>query len=92
MKIRFCIEYFTLEQQQLYIVFSNQQRQAMIGGGNGIWSIEYELKTDLTYHYELCSPSNELLRKEDFEHSIPGLEHDTTIYDRWWDKPIEQPF
>ena len=92
MKIRFCIEYFASEQQQLYIVFSNQQRQAMERGGNGMWSVECTLKKNLTYHYELCSISNQPIHKELFEHSIPNLNHDTTIYDHWWEKPAEQPF
>ena len=92
MKIRFCIEYFATEQQALHIVFSNHEHQAMERGGNGMWSAVCEPKRGLTYHYELLSHSHVVLRRENCEHSIPKLDDDVTIYDRWWEAPKEQPF
>ena len=91
MNVRFCIEYYATEGQSLHIVFSKKS-YAMQLGGNGIWSIALELKSAATYHYELRNSNGETLRKEPTSHKIARLTHDITVYDRWWDTPIEQPF
>ncbi|MBQ2018617.1 MAG: 4-alpha-glucanotransferase [Alistipes sp.] len=91
MNVRFCIEYYAAEGQSLHIVFSKKS-YAMQLGGNGIWSIALELKSAATYHYELRDCNGETLRKEPTLHKIARLTHDITVYDRWWDTPIEQPF
>ena len=92
MKIRFCIEYFAQDDQQLHIVIDNNTRHAMLRCGNGTWSVECEVKRSATYHYELCSTANTTIRKELFTHQMPKYQGDLTIYDCWWDSPTMQPF
>lgn len=92
MEIRFCIEYFTTEHQCLHIVFDDGKCHAMQMGGNGLWSCCCEVKTTLSYHYELRDRNGATLRKESLSRLIPVKQQNTTIYDRWWDTPAEQPF
>ncbi len=92
MKYRFYIEYFTTDEQQLHIVFSNHRRYPMLCCGGGVWSAECDVKQGTTYHYELCSPSSEVIRREEHEHLSPKLMDGSTIHDRWWDKSSVQPF
>lgn len=91
MNIRFCIEYFADCNLTMHIVFSDGKSHAMHAGGNGLWSIECEVKKGASYHYELLN-QGKVVRQEAKQRTTAKLSANSTVYDCWWDTPLEQPF
>ena len=58
---------------------------------NKIWSLEANLNPKSLYQYELRDNMGRALRQEERGHNLKQAVDHCTIYDRWYDTPINKP-
>ena len=90
LKVQFQIEYGASDGQTLYLV-CGENGYPMRSSDNHNWSLEANLRSNVDYHYELRDSIGRTLRQEERGHDLKQASDDCTIYDRWYDTPINKP-